>query len=86
MSLSFIDIASLPLILTVVFFHDGSTKIVIDCRTNIFAGQFNSKSETCSSWNDDIIITYIWKSHKQVLVDSAGVVSDCYALSNSFDA
>ena len=57
MPLSSIDITSLPLILMVVFFHDGSTKVLIDSRIEIFAGQFNSESETCSSSDDDIIIT-----------------------------
>ena len=47
-----------------VFFNDGSAKILIDCRVGVFAGQLNGEGETCSPWDDDIIATQVWESHK----------------------
>ena len=46
------------------FLHNGPTKILIDCRVGIFAGQLNGEGETCSPRDDDIIATQVWESHK----------------------
>ena len=46
------------------FLHDDPAKNLIDCRVGIFAGQLNGEDETCSPWDDDIINTQVWESHK----------------------
>ena len=54
---------SLPLI-DGCFLHNGPTKILVDCRVEIFAGQFNGEGETCSPRDDDVVGTQVWESYK----------------------
>ena len=46
------------------FLHNGRTKILVDCRVGIFAGQLIGEGETCSPWDDDVVGTQVWESHK----------------------
>ena len=62
--------------------------ILVDCRVCIFAGQLNGEGETCSPWDDDVVGTQVWESHKLllVLIDSAWIVGNHYTLPDSFHA
>ena len=70
------------------FLDNGSAEILEKCSVGFFTCQFNSKSETCTSGDNNIAITQVGESHQKllVLINSAGIVSDYNALANSFDA
>ena len=70
------------------FLDDGSAKILENCGVGVYTCLVNSKSKSCTSGDNNIVITQVGESHQKllVLINGAGIVSDYNALANSFDA